>query len=100
MKEIEEKRLSVRKRGTALLEANEAQPRTGRTNQIRVHLWHLGFPIVGDAAYLADGAVGETQTLTVDDPPLCLHAHRIAFHHPLSKERVEFEAEPPAWATA
>ena len=83
--------------GTALL---EVRPRTGRTNQIQVHLWHLGFPIVGDAAYLGDGAVGETQTLTVEDPPLCLHAHRIAFNHPLTKERVAFEAEPPAWATA
>jgi RluA family pseudouridine synthase len=82
--------------GTALL---EAQPRTGRTNQIRVHLWHLGFPIVGDAAYLADGAVGETQTLAVGDPPLCLHSHRITFNHPLTKERVTFEAEGPAWAT-
>ncbi len=100
MKEIEEKRPSVCKRGMALLEANEAHPRTGRTNQIRVPLWHLGFPIVGDAAYLADGAVGETQTLTVDDPPLCLHSHRIRFNHPLTKERVTFEAEGPAWATA
>lgn len=54
----------------------------------------------GDAAYLADGTVGETQTLTVDDPPLCLHAHRIAFDHPLTKERVAFGAEPPARATA
>lgn len=81
--------------GTALL---EVQPRTGRTNQIRVHLWHLGFPIVGDAAYLADGAMGETQTLAVGDPPLCLHAQRMSFNHPLTKERVTFEAEGPAWA--
>ncbi len=81
--------------GTALL---EARPITGRTNQIRIHLWHLGFPIVGDAAYLANGQVGETQTLAVGEPPLCLHAWRLAFTHPLTKERVTFEAEPPAWA--
>ena len=81
--------------GTALL---EARPLTGRTNQIRIHLWHLGFPISGDAAYLADGEIGETQTLAVGDPPLCLHAQRITFTHPLTKERVTFAAEPPAWA--
>ena len=81
--------------GTALL---EARPLTGRTNQIRIHLWHLGFPIAGDAAYLADGELGETQTLAVGDPPLCLHALRITFTHPLTKERVTFEAEPPEWA--
>ncbi len=72
----------------------------GRTNQIRIHLWHLGFPILGDAAYLVDGEIGETQTLAVDDPPLFLHALRIAFTHPLTKERVTFEAERPAWARA
>ncbi len=81
--------------GTALL---EARPLTGRTNQIRIHLWHLGFPILGDAAYLANGLVGETQTLAVGDSPLCLHALRIAFTHPLTKERVTFEAELPSWA--
>lgn len=81
--------------GTALL---EARPLTGRTNQIRIHLWHLGFPIVGDAAYLADGTIGETQTLAVGSPPLCLHAWRISFNHPLTKQRVRFEAEAPVWA--
>ncbi len=80
--------------GTALL---EVRPRAGHTDQIRIHLWDLGFPIIGDAAYRADGAMGETQTLAVGDPPLCLHSHRIAFNHPLTKERVMFEAEPPAW---
>jgi 23S rRNA-/tRNA-specific pseudouridylate synthase len=83
--------------GTALL---EARPITGRTNQIRIHLWHLGFPINGDAAYLADGEIGETQTLAMGDPPLCLHAWKITFQHPLTKERVMFEAERPAWAHA
>ncbi len=81
--------------GTALV---EARPITGRTNQIRIHLWHLGHPIVGDAAYLPGGEIGDTQTLSVDDPPLCLHAWKISFTHPLTKERAGFEAEKPGWA--
>ncbi len=82
--------------GTALV---EAEPRTGRTNQIRVHLWHLGHPIVGDPMYRADGALGATQTLAVGDPPLCLHARRLSFIHPLTRQRTMFEADPPAWAS-
>jgi UPF0176 protein len=81
--------------GTALL---EARPLTGRTNQIRVHAWHLGFPVCGDAVYLAGKKMGDTQTLSVDDPPLCLHAWQINFVHPLTKERVQFTAPPPNWA--
>lgn len=77
--------------GTALL---EVRPRTGRTNQIRVHLWELGWPILGDPAYLPDQKKGDTQTLPVDAPPLCLHAWRLAFAHPTTNERVEFEARP------
>jgi UPF0176 protein len=81
--------------GTSLL---EAIPLTGRTNQIRVHLWHLGLPVCGDAAYLAGQGRGDTQTLGIDDPPLCLHAWRIRFVHPLTRQPVEFEAPAPAWA--
>lgn len=90
---------TVKKRlsdGTAIL---EARPLTGRTNQIRVHLWHLGFPVCGDPAYLADGKIGAQQTLGIDDAPLCLHAHTIRFMHPLSGERVEFSAPLPQWAS-
>jgi UPF0176 protein len=83
--------------GTTLL---EARPLTGRTNQIRIHLWHLGYPVCGDAAYLAGKQMGDTQTLGVDDPPLCLHAWRIRFLHPLSQAPVEFTAPPPTWAKA
>ena len=82
--------------GTTLLEAN---PLTGRTNQIRIHLWQMGLPICGDPVYLPGGKIGDTQTLGLDDPPLCLHARRIAFRHPLTMERVEFSAPAPAWAS-
>lgn len=81
--------------GTTLL---EARPLTGRTNQIRVHLWELGFPVCGDSAYLPNKQMGDTQTLTVQDQPLCLHAWRLSFTHPMTKQRVSFETERPVWA--
>ncbi|MEJ1963336.1 MAG: pseudouridine synthase [Gammaproteobacteria bacterium] len=81
--------------GTALL---EARPLTGRTNQIRIHLAHLGLPVLGDPAYLMGSALGETQILDVGAPPLCLHAWRIGFRHPLARQAVTFTAQPPAWA--
>jgi len=83
--------------GTALL---EARPRTGRTNQIRIHIAHLGWPVCGDPAYLAGSEVGETQTLGIDAPPLCLHAFELTFRHPVSRQPVTFRAPPPAWAEA
>ncbi len=81
--------------GTALLEAKLS---TGRTNQIRVHLWQLGHPVVGDLAYLLDQKIGNTQTLTLEDPPLQLHAWKLSFKHPLRQETVSFEATKPSWA--
>jgi RluA family pseudouridine synthase len=81
--------------GTALL---EVIPHTGRTNQIRVHLWQLGHPICGDSTYKQGGEVGDTQTISISEPQLCLLAQRIAFTHPLTKQRMVFEADIPAWA--
>ncbi len=81
--------------GTSLV---QAKPITGRTNQIRIHLWHLGWPIVGEQAYIAGHQFGDTQTHDVSAPPLCLHAFRIALNHPQSRERVAFESPAPAWA--
>jgi UPF0176 protein len=81
--------------GTTLL---EARPLTGRTNQIRVHLWHLGTPICGDTVYQANRVKGVVQTLSTDAAPLCLHSWKIGFKHPLDGRPFEFSAPAPAWA--
>jgi RluA family pseudouridine synthase len=76
--------------GTSIL---QARLHTGRTNQIRLHLKHLGFPVVGDPVYGPDCSKATTQTLGVTDPPLALHAWKLSFFHPLTGKRIDFEDE-------
>lgn len=63
---------------------------TGRTHQIRVHMRHLGHPVLGDPIYSKPGR----QPAKV--PRLMLHAHRLGINHPASGERMIFEAPVPA----
>jgi RluA family pseudouridine synthase len=81
--------------GTTLLEVT---PHTGRTNQIRLHLWHLNMPIVGDQTYLPDRQLGAHTAITTDCAPMCLHSQSIRFLHPESSEQISFEAPLPDWA--
>ncbi|QID17751.1 RluA family pseudouridine synthase [Nitrogeniibacter mangrovi] len=69
--------------------------KTGRTHQIRVHLTHAGFPLLGDDKY-GDFALNKTLAKTAGLQRMFLHAARLAFHHPLSGEPVAVEAELPA----
>jgi len=68
----------------------EAQLKTGRTHQIRVHLSHLGFPIAGDDKY---GDFARNKELMKQGlKRMFLHAHTIAFNHPLTGEPLCIEA--------
>jgi len=65
----------------------EAQLKTGRTHQIRVHLAHLGFPILGDEKY---GDFPLNKDLKRDGlKRMALHAWRMAFRHPLTSGPME-----------
>ena len=79
-------------------------PLTGRTNQIRVHLSHIGHPIVGDKLYSGNdedflGFVGKGNTPEILGrvilPRQALHAHKLLFTHPFLKEAVEITAPEP-----
>jgi 23S rRNA pseudouridine955/2504/2580 synthase len=72
----------------------EAELRTGRTHQIRVHLQHLGFPIAGDDKY---GDFSLNRGLAKQGlKRMFLHAFAVEFAHPASGLRVRVEAPLPA----
>jgi 23S rRNA pseudouridine1911/1915/1917 synthase len=62
---------------------------TGRTHQIRVHSAHTGHPIVGDPLY------SRCRRLPMELPGQMLHAVQLGLTHPISGERLRFEADPP-----
>jgi 23S rRNA pseudouridine1911/1915/1917 synthase len=66
----------------------ECRLETGRTHQIRVHLQAVGHPVAGDAAYGGQrGALGLSRQF--------LHAHRLAFEHPVTGAWMEFDEPLP-----
>ena len=68
----------------------EVKIETGRTHQIRVHLSHIGYPIIGDYVYSNGknkwGIKGQ-----------CLHAKSLKFRHPVTGKQMETEAELPEY---
>lgn len=69
----------------------ELRPETGRTHQIRVHMAHLGHPLVGDSLYGKKNS--DRGTLRIERQ--CLHASVLSFMHPETGEFVSFKA--PLW---
>jgi 23S rRNA pseudouridine1911/1915/1917 synthase len=73
---------------------------TGRTHQIRVHLAHLGYPLVGDRVYggrlrLPRGATPQLAQELALFPRQALHAARLKLVHPTSKRQLEWQAPLP-----
>lgn len=76
-------------------------PKTGRTHQIRVHLAHVGCPVLCDRLYggraeITRGEIRRTDDATVVLNRQALHARRIKLLHPHTKEPIEFTAPLPA----
>lgn len=66
------------------------RPKTGRTHQIRVHLAHVGHPIVADVRYAASTFAARSEH------PFCLHAHALVLEDPRSGRALQFCAPLPS----
>ncbi len=76
----------------------EAELKTGRTHQIRVHLQSTGFPIVGDDKYgdfMLNRALQKSEGSRIALKRMFLHAYRLGFEHPLTGKPVNVEAPLP-----
>jgi 23S rRNA pseudouridine1911/1915/1917 synthase len=94
-------RVRVRERWRSA-ELLEVALETGRTHQIRVHMAHIGHPIVGDTVYgvgwergMGSQDHGWAKGLARRTPRHFLHAARLSFEHPLTGETMSFRAELP-----
>ncbi|MEO6967088.1 MAG: 23S rRNA pseudouridine(1911/1915/1917) synthase RluD [Rhodanobacteraceae bacterium] len=90
-------RVRERFRAHALL---QCELESGRTHQIRVHMAHAGYPLVGDQLYggglkLPRGATPALIETLRRFKRQALHAERLAFAHPVSGEPMRFDAPPP-----
>jgi 23S rRNA pseudouridine1911/1915/1917 synthase len=89
-------RLMERFRGHTLV---RVQLETGRTHQIRVHMTHIRYPLVGDQTYgrlrFPAGATAELRETLQKFPRQALHARRLGLIHPSSGEEMRFESPLP-----
>jgi 23S rRNA pseudouridine1911/1915/1917 synthase len=91
-----------KKEGKPVASLIECRLETGRTHQIRVHLAHIGHPLLGDATYATGFKTKLTrlpaaaQEALADLGRQALHAYLLVVEHPTSGKRLEFRSELPA----
>jgi 23S rRNA pseudouridine1911/1915/1917 synthase len=87
--------------GTATAALVECRLETGRTHQIRVHMAHIGHPVIGDPDYgqafrtKANRLPEPLRSMAKDFPRQALHAQLLAFSHPVTGETMRFEVPMP-----
>jgi 23S rRNA pseudouridine1911/1915/1917 synthase len=89
-------------KGVPLASLLELELETGRTHQIRVHMQHLGHPLVGDPVYGSGFKSSEAKLCAAARawisqlPGQALHAAELGFEHPISHRNLSFQTPPPA----
>jgi len=73
---------------------------SGRTHQIRVHLTHLGYPLIGDPVYGLRGTRHQIKQMNISDVTgfnrQALHAFKLGLKHPVDQSDCQYQVEPPA----
>ncbi|MEQ8934701.1 MAG: pseudouridine synthase [Amphiplicatus sp.] len=98
-------RTRAKLKGDAIASLIECRLETGRTHQIRAHLSHIGYPLVGDPVYgrgpglgglkPGDSAADAALAVLANFRRQALHARILGFVHPVNGEALSFEAAPP-----
>jgi len=89
------------KSGKVVASEIECVLETGRTHQIRVHMAHIGHPLLGDHVYgagfkaSARNLSSQAQKLLAKLDRQALHAYKLGFEHPVSGEKMVFTADLP-----
>ncbi|KFG89788.1 Pseudouridine synthase [Sphingobium herbicidovorans NBRC 16415] len=86
-------RVTDRFRGAALV---ECRLETGRTHQVRVHMAHLGHPLIGDPVYGRERKGFKSILETLGFKRQALHAKRLGFIHPITGQKLSFDSALPA----
>lgn len=85
--------------GTPIASLIQCKLDTGRTHQVRVHMKHIGCPLIGDMVYGDNNAGRKLMSRLPQEARItrqALHAKTLAFTHPVTSERMSFESEYPA----
>ena len=85
-------RVSERLRGASLV---ECRLETGRTHQVRVHMAHLGHPLIGDPVYGRERKGFKSILETLGFKRQALHAKRLGFIHPVTGQKLSFDSALP-----